>query len=144
MQCSVLGDTVNLAARIEQLNKVYGSQLLISEHTMSALEEPGVFSIRLVDYVAVKGKHKAVKLYEVLDAENEARRLAKEATRDDLAEAMAAYFSRDFTGALQGLERALKKDPQDLILSLFSERCHRYIKTPPPEDWQGFERLLTK
>ncbi len=77
MQCSVLGDTVNLASRIEQLTKVYGTQFLIGENTFNSLENPEKYSIRMVDRVAVKGKAMAVRLYEVLDAEDLTRKEKK-------------------------------------------------------------------
>lgn len=144
MQCSVLGDTVNLASRIEQLTKLYGSQFLIGEQTYQALTNPDAFSIRLVDYVAVKGKATAVKLYEVLDAETDNRRAGKEATRPVLNSAMHAYFNRDFSAAHQLFTEAQARDGQDQVLSIFESRCRRYLENPPPPEWQGFEKLVNK
>jgi len=97
-----------------------------------------------VDCVAVKGKGMAVKLYEVIDAEKEDRRAAKEATRALLNEAMDAYFSRHFLKAYQILTEALKKDPIDPVLSLFLSRSKQYMEKPPADDWQGFEKLTNK
>ena len=77
LKCGVVGDTVNVAARIEQLTKRYGTPFLIGEHTYASLDVPHRFSLRMVDRVAAKGKKKAVSLYEVLDAETPGRRLAK-------------------------------------------------------------------
>jgi predicted ATPase/class 3 adenylate cyclase/GAF domain-containing protein/tRNA A-37 threonylcarbamoyl transferase component Bud32 len=141
MQCSVLGDTVNLASRIEQLTKYYGAQLLIGEGTVNALKNPKEFSIRLVDKVAVKGKGQAVELYEVLDAEDKDRKKAKLSTKTMLKKAFKSYFSRDFESALKTLTNALKKDPEDEVLKLFARRSKRYIESPPPKDWKGFEKL---
>ena len=81
IQCSVIGDTVNLASRIEQLTKVYRARFLIGEHTFQSLTEPQDFAIRRVDRVAVKGKNAAVDVYEVIDAEAPERRAAKLGTR---------------------------------------------------------------
>jgi predicted ATPase/class 3 adenylate cyclase/tRNA A-37 threonylcarbamoyl transferase component Bud32 len=144
MQCSVLGDTVNLASRIEQLTKLYGSQFLIGEQTYLSLSNPDAFSIRMVDYVAVKGKAEAVKLYEVLDAEEEDRRTAKEATRKELITGMDAYFLRDFSSAYKIFNQALNRDAVDPVLSMFSARCKRYMEKAPPEEWQGYEKLINK
>jgi hypothetical protein len=144
MQCSVLGDTVNLASRIEQLTKIYGTQFLIGEQTYLSLSNPDAFSIRMVDYVAVKGKAVAVKLYEVLDAEPEDRRIGKEATREELGTAMHAYFLRDFSSAYKLFSDALSQDEKDPVLSIFASRCARYLENPPPEEWQGFEKLVYK
>jgi predicted ATPase/class 3 adenylate cyclase len=144
IQCSVIGDTVNLASRIEQLTKLYGAPLLIGEHTLRALAHPEAFAIRWVDRVAVKGKNTAVELYEVIDAEQPERRAAKLATAPLLEAAMQAYFGRDFAGALALLQAIIERDPEDLVPPLFAERCRRYLAEPPSADWQGFEKLTRK
>ena len=144
IQCSVIGDAVNLASRIEQLTKVYRVRLLISEHTFRGLPDPDAFAVRLVDRVAVKGKHGGVALYEVLDAEDPVRRAAKLATREPLHSAMQRYFDRDFCTARAAFERVSIEDPDDPVPAIFAERCTRYVEAPPPEDWQGIERLNQK
>ena len=144
MQCSVLGDTVNLASRIEQLTRTYDAQCLIGEHTYFSLENPETFSIRMVDCVTVKGKGNAVRLYEVLDAENHPRRNAKEATRPLLSQAMDAYFSKNFSDSLLLFDKVMEKDPVDPVPSIFASRAKRYLTQPPPTDWQGFEKLEQK
>ena len=144
MQCSVLGDTVNLASRIEQLTRTYGARLLIGEHTYKSLEDPSEFSLRQVDRVAVKGKAAAVELYEVLDAEKEDRRIAKEATKEILVAGMAAYYARHFKEAEKIFSEAIKLDPHDSVFHVFSSRCIRYLETPPPVDWHGYEKLYEK
>ncbi|MHA7131197.1 AAA family ATPase [Algoriphagus namhaensis] len=144
MQCTVLGDTVNLASRIENLTKLYGSQFLIGENTYLALEDPTRYSIRMVDRVAVKGKQEAIRLYEVLDAESEDRKKAKEATQSLLEEGMSAFYARRFAEANDLFSKASIQDSEDPILRLFAERSEKYLKTPPPENWRGYEVLHTK
>jgi class 3 adenylate cyclase len=144
MQCSVLGDNVNLASRIEQLTRVYEAQCLVSEQTLMAVGDPETFSTRLVDRVAVKGKYMAVKLYEILDAESDERRKTKESTKDLLAEAMESYYARSFATAEKIFREGMKQDPMDLVFQLFAERSARYIENAPPEEWQGFEKLQKK
>ncbi|MBS1737326.1 MAG: AAA family ATPase [Bacteroidetes bacterium] len=144
MQCSVLGDTVNLASRIEQLTRVYEAKFLIGENTFSSLLNPAAFSIRLVDYVAVKGKASAIRLYEVLDAEDDLRRRLKEETREQIASGMNAYFNRNFSTALSIFNDLIKYDASDPVPSVFAARCKRYINQELPEDWQGFEKLVRK
>jgi predicted ATPase/class 3 adenylate cyclase len=144
LQCSVVGDTVNTASRIEQLTKLYRAPFLIGQNTFEGLQAADSFSIRMIDRVAVKGKKGAIELYEVLDAETPERRAAKEATRAGLARAMECYFARGFEEA-HALFRALRSlDPEDAVLSLFSERAARYAEEPPPPTWQGVERLMFK
>jgi class 3 adenylate cyclase len=144
MQCSVLGDTVNLASRIEQLTRVYDAQCLVGEQTYDFLKDSPSFCMRMIDRVAVKGKGIAVKLYEVLDAEVDDRRTAKEATKTLLEEAQDKYYGRDFSRAHRLFTQGMQADPLDPVFSLFADRAKQYMESPPPGDWQGFEKLDRK
>lgn len=144
MQCTVLGDSVNLASRIEHLTRNYEAQFLIGENTFLSLENPDAFSIRMVDYVAVKGKDKAIRIYEVLDAEEEGRRKVKESTREELKAGMDAYFNRDFSSALLIFNRLIKSDNLDTVPLIFAKRCKQYLGKQLPDDWKGYERLIQK
>jgi predicted ATPase/class 3 adenylate cyclase len=144
IQCSVIGDTVNLASRIERLTKVYRARFLISAHTFQSLTGQEEWAIRMVDRVAVKGKNAAVDIYEVIDAEAPERRAAKLSTRQILGSAMQRYFGRQFEEARVLFGQASAEDPKDAVPMLLAERCLRYLQTPPPEDWQGFEKLTSK
>lgn len=144
LKCGVVGDTVNLASRIEQLTKTYDASFLIGDRTYRSLPDPAAFSLRRVDCVTVQGKAQVVTLYEVLDAERPERRAAKEATRGLLDAAMSAYFDRRFAEAVEGVAEALALDPGDRVLTLLAERAGRYAAKPPPADWQGFEALQHK
>ena len=90
------------------------------------------------------GKSTPVDIYEVIDAETPARRAAKLATRELLQSAMERYFDADFNAALRLFEQACIADPDDAVPSLFAERCSRYARDLPPDDWQGFEKLVHK
>jgi class 3 adenylate cyclase len=144
MQCSVLGDTVNLASRIEQLTRKYGAKILIGEQTYEALENRELFSIRMVDYVAVKGKGIAIKIYEIMDAEAEERRKTKLKTLPLLRKGLDSYFSKDFEQAENQFKEAISIDDKDPVLKLFLDRSQNYILQPPPQDWAGFEKLQQK
>jgi hypothetical protein len=144
MQCSVLGDTVNLASRIEQLTRVYDAQCLVGEQTYDLLKDSPSFSMRMIDRVAVKGKGIAVKLYEVLDAEVDDRRTAKEATKALLEEALDTYYGRDFSRAHRLFTQAMQEDPLDPVFPMFAARAKHFMESPPPGDWQGFEKLDRK
>jgi class 3 adenylate cyclase/GAF domain-containing protein len=141
MQCTCIGDTANLASRIEQLTKLYRARLLISEHTFRRLTKPEAFATRMIDRVAVKGKTTPIELYEVMDAETPARRDAKLATRHLLDSAIESYHSRQFEIARVAFEEVSSKDPDDVVPIIFAERCVNYLLRPPPEDWGGFEYL---
>jgi adenylate cyclase len=123
---TALGDGVNLAARLEPLCKQYGVAALASEAIVAAVAGEGSIHFRLVDRVAVKGKHEAVRVYELLEGEPTGTVRAYE-------EAFAAYLARDFTRAVDTL-RALPDDPPSKVLAA---RCASMITDPPPADWDG-------
>jgi adenylate cyclase len=123
---TALGDGVNLAARLEPLCKQYGVAALASEAVVAAVTGEGAPAFRLVDKVAVKGKHEAVRVYELLEgARTEAVAIYEEA--------YATYLARDFTRARDML-RALPDDPPSTILCA---RCDAMLAVAPPADWNG-------
>lgn len=144
IKCGVVGDPVNLAARVEQLTKRYGAPVLIGEGTWDRLERPQDFSVRVVNRVAVKGKEQANTLYEVLDGESEDRKRAKEASRPALTAGFDKFYARDFAGAVVDFETCLTFLPDDPLPPHFIERCRRYLAHPPAQDWNGVERLQSK
>ncbi len=141
IQCTVVGDTVNAAARIEQLTKVYFARFLIGQHTHDRLQRPDQFSVRAIDRVAVKGKTKPFDIYEVLDAESPARRAAKEASREALDTIIDTYRARRFRDALAMAREAVALDPHDGVFALYVDRCSRFVDNPPPDSWAGVEDL---
>ena len=143
LKCGVVGDTVNTAARIEQLTKQYNAPFLIGEHTYASMTDRERFSIRAIDRVAAKGKVHAITLYEVLDAETPERRAAKEATHDLLKRGRERYLAGDFAAASSIFTEARAIDSADGVLARLEERARRYA-TSPPADWQGFETLTDK
>jgi adenylate cyclase len=132
---TVMGDVVNLTARLESLNKQYGSSVMASEPTVRAAGD--VVVARPLDVVAVKGKAKAVRVYELLaladdPGAGDARRLAAAC-----ASAMDAYLARDFAGAAAAWRAVLAERPDDAAARVLLSRAEAYAKTPPPPDWDG-------
>jgi adenylate cyclase len=126
---TALGDGVNLASRLEGLGKQYGLAVLVSESTVHAVD--GDFAFRLVDKVAVKGKHEAVRIYELLGEPHECE--ARLPVVRAYERALEAYFARDFGQALEQFE-AIADDPPSGVLA---ERCRAMMAHPPGEDWDG-------
>jgi hypothetical protein len=139
IQCTVIGDTVNSASRIEQLTKTYGASLLVGERTVDRFARPGRFTLRAVDLVAVKGKTKAFQVFEVLDAEPEERRAAKLATAELLDLTCRAYRAGHIKAAHAAVLEALAIDPDDAVLSLYARRCEALVGRTLPEGWDGVE-----
>jgi adenylate cyclase len=133
---TALGDGVNLAARLEGLCKQYGVAVLASEATVRATGDE--FAFRLVDKVAVKGKHESVRVYELLGTGTKSSPRVGAARAYE--QALEAYFARDFAGALSRLGR-LTDDPPSRVLA---DRCRAMIDRPPPEGWDGVYVATTK
>lgn len=123
---TALGDGVNLASRLEGLNKAYGTQILVSEGVKRAAGD--AFAFRLVDVVAVKGKSQGVTVYELLGTAQDAP-----ASVASYERAFTAYRERRFSEALDLLEPLASDGPA----SVLAGRCRAYLAEPPPPDWNG-------
>jgi adenylate cyclase len=133
---TALGDGVNLAARLEPLCKQYGVTVLVSEVIAEAAHERFVF--RRVDRVAVKGKTRAIDVYELLCRQGDAIVNADAVERYERA--FEAYLARDFRTALALLAGA-SEDPPSRVLH---ERCQELSLAPPPADWGGVHVAKSK
>lgn len=134
MNYTVMGDTVNLAARLEGLCKAYGVGILVAEATYVLARERVVG--RPVDVVAVKGKALGTKVYELLAPRGSAdtKILHIEALAE---EAFAAYLARDFSKCVAKLGEVLAERPSDTAAAVLKERAEEYEKNPPPPEWSG-------
>ena len=135
---TAMGDGVNLAARLEGLNKIYGTTILVSETVRVGAGDGFVF--RQIDRVAVKGKTRGVAIFELI---GEAGDPAVEARRPELARyeaALAASTERHFGRALE-LLASLASDPPARVLE---QRCQAWSTDPPPAGWDGTWTATTK
>jgi hypothetical protein len=135
---------VNLAARVETYTKQVGASLLVSEHTVALLDDPGAYMLRAVDRVRFKGKSRPVLVYEVLDALPEAERGRKLATRQLLEEGRAAMLEGRLECAIERLQAALDIDPEDPVPVRCLERCRAFVRHGVPEGWDGVTNLEEK
>lgn len=135
--CGVVGESVNLAARVEAETKINGCVFLITDDLRHALDAPDAFALRLVDRPRVKGAKGRVDLYEVLDAETPERRAARLAARKRLEEGIHLYFDRDLPAAKQAFEECAAAVPDDGVPRMFLERIAREQRGPsgpePPD-----------
>jgi adenylate cyclase len=137
-----LGDNVNLGSRLEGLNKMYSTEIIVGENTANLLD--GDFHLRELDRVRVKGKKKPVRIFELLCCAGDALPEGKRDVVDLYAEALYAYYLKHFTKALEKFERCTAILPGDGPSQAMVNRCRIYIETPPGEDWDGVFEYLSK
>ncbi len=134
---TALGDAVNLASRLEGVNKRYGTEIIISAATERRLDDSIVR--RRLDRIAVAGRFEGVDVYEVLGFEGRVDE-GKIGRARKYEAALAAYFEQRFTEA----GRALEGLDGDLAAKVVAQRCRRFGAVPPPRDWDGVFALSEK
>jgi class 3 adenylate cyclase len=138
MSYTVMGDSVNLASRLEGANKAYGSRCLISEATMTAAGD--AIETREIDRIVVVGQIHSEAVFEVMGAKGD---LAPErlALRARYAEGLAAYRARHWDEARRAFDAALEAVPSDEPSKSLVERIDDFVTKPPPHDWDGAWRF---
>lgn len=139
---SVLGDSVNLASRIEGQCKTYGLPMVIGSRTARAVE--GAFAIVEIDVIAVKGKAEPETIYAVLGREKTER---YDKAHDSIAAMLRCYRARDWDGALVALEAGRGADSDGVFSEfyrVYEKRILAFRDNPPPEGWNGVFVLETK
>ncbi|MFT3840390.1 MAG: adenylate/guanylate cyclase domain-containing protein [Myxococcaceae bacterium] len=135
---TAIGDDMNLASRLEGVNKQYGTLILIGPKTYDYAREH--IEVREVDQVRVAGKHEATVIYELLAlkgqlSETKAKLIAL------YAQALSLYRQRDFQGARTLLDQALLLDGEDGPTQTLYQRCTTYLTAPPAPAWDGVTSL---
>jgi adenylate cyclase len=139
---TVMGDSVNLAARLEPANKVYDTLIMMGETTYNQVKD-NVYS-RQLDLTVVKGKTEPVKVYELVGLkEYKISDLEKEIL-DIYSRGYELYLQKDFLNALQEFKRAERLKPNDGPSKVYIERCHYYLENKPEDDWTGVFVMKTK
>lgn len=139
---TAIGDTVNLASRLEGLTKQYGALVVISEFTYEEVKDH--FECRCLEGVMVKGKDKPVGVYQVFC---EKGKLDEKTAKliEQFNKARDLYLSKKFEEAVAAFNKCLEIDPKDKAAKLYIEdRCPHFIQNPPPGEWDGAFRMTTK
>jgi adenylate cyclase len=136
---TVMGDTVNLASRLEGAAKVFGTLSLIAGSTVAAAV--GAVACRELDWLQVKGRSEPVPVFEVMPGEATPSRVE---AWERYAAGLAAYRSRRFDEASDQFTAVLKVEPEDGPAREMLARCDEYLVTPPPPEWRGEHVLHSK
>jgi adenylate cyclase len=142
---SVLGDSVNLASRLEGQSKEYGFPIIVGSKTALAVKDK--FAILELDFIMVKGKKEPEVIYAIAGREDTAQSGRFQRLRNLTIEMLACYRGRDWDGALEAIERGRTTDDAhalELLYNLYEARVVSYKENPPPQDWNGAFALLTK
>ncbi len=134
---TVIGDTVNLASRLEGLTKHYGLRLIVSEEIKKKLQKE--YFIRKIDTVKVKGKTKPTNLFSVEKADN----VYPDQFQEVYQKAFKLYQLGNWSTAEEYLLKAVKMVPGDKVSKILLERCRQFIERPP-ENWDGALALQFK
>ena len=141
MSYTVMGDTVNLASRLEGANKVYGSRILVSEATVAGAAT--AIETREIDRVVLLGQTEPQAVFEIMGRKGELIPAQVE-LRTRFSEGLAAYRARRWDEALRAFAAALESVPNDGPSMTFIKRIDSLMKTPPGEAWDGSWRLEQK
>jgi adenylate cyclase len=138
---TVVGDTVNLAARLERANRVYGTRILVGESTVQAIGSE--FEIREIDTISVKGKTETTRVFEVMSM---AGQLSEESVslRERYDQARRMYLDQDWDRAETAFHECLQIRPNDGPSCVLLERIQFLRRNPPGKDWNGVWHLREK
>ncbi|MDI3561500.1 CHASE2 domain-containing protein [Bradyrhizobium sp. Arg816] len=142
---SVLGDSVNLASRLEGQSKEYGFPIIVGSRTALAAKDK--FAILELDFIMVKGKTEPEVIYAIAGREDVLHSGAFQRLRNVTIEMLGCYRGRDWQGALDAIERGRHSEDADTLEKLFKlyeARIKEFQINPPAEGWTGAYALLTK
>lgn len=144
LDVNVVGDTVNLTARTEGLNKIFGSACMVTGLTVEKLAHPEHFSLREVDRVVVSGRSDPVVVHELLDCDSPATRELKLEGAAVFARGLELYRKGAFAVAVGVFAEVLGRDPEDAVAALYVQRCAELVRKPPGAGWNGITLLEQK
>lgn len=146
MNYTMMGNAVNLAARLEGVNKQYHSWILVSEETWKGAdsgEHKDVLFARRFDRVRVVGISTPVQLYNILGVRAELDPALIESV-ELFHKGLDLYFAKDFAGGKKLFDEATAKYPADEAASVFAERCVKNMENGVPDDWDGVVNMTQK
>jgi adenylate cyclase len=142
---SVLGDSVNLASRLEGQCKSYGLPIILGSRTAAVAKDH--FAMLELDFIAVKGKKEPEVVYALVGREDMINSERFQRWRELNMNMLSRYRSRDWDGALAAIEQGTAADEENrfkTLYSVYSSRIRAFMASPPPDDWDGAYALDSK
>jgi len=139
---TAVGDSVNLASRLEGLNKIYGSEVIVSESTVAVAGKSFIF--RPLDLVAVKGRKKSVRIFQLLGRADDPKAELFKHLAQMAEKALESYLNRQWRESYEQFQQILDVLPEDAAAEMYLTRCRELHDRPPGPDWDGVFRVLHK
>lgn len=139
---TVIGDSVNLGSRLEGVNKIYGTKIIISENTFKFVASQVI--ARELDFIKVPGKNVPLRIYELIGILDDKISPSILKFIDLFSNALALYRRREWKKSIEKFNEILNNYPNDYPSKLFIERANYLINNPPAPDWNGIFEITTK
>jgi adenylate cyclase len=139
---TVIGDAINMTSRLESINKVYKTNIIVSETFYELIKD--TYILRFIDCIAVKGKKQSVRIYELLSENKNQLSYDINLYTETFGKAYLEYQGQRWDAAIQYFEECLRIYPLDSLAVIFIERCHIFEVKPPADTWDGIWRMSEK
>lgn len=136
---TALGDTINIASRLEAINKIYHTHIIVSDAVYQVIKDE--FLLRKIDRVALKGKLQGSDIYELLAPKNQGVDFDLNQYQPKFESGFIFYQQQNWEQAIELFKECINIYPDDYIAPLFIKRCHEF-KLEPPKDWDGIWRYF--
>ena len=137
MDTTVIGDSVNVAFRLEALAPKYNTDIVISAQTLFQAKAEGLFEYRLLDWVRVKGRKAPIEVYEIIDHQEADVKRLKFANAELIKKGLNCRKQQNWQQATAYFQQALEINPKDALVIHHLEQCDKLQNTEFPEDWDG-------
>lgn len=139
---TAIGDTINMASRFENINKIYGTNIIVSDTVYHDIKDQ--FVLRPLDFVTVRGRKESNYIYELVAEKVEDVPYDINAYCKVFIKGFSSYRNHQFDTAIAAFEECLKIYPADTVAAIFIMRCEHFKLNPPPDDWYGVWKIEDK
>jgi adenylate cyclase len=137
MDTTVIGDSVNIAFRLEALAPKYNTDIVISAQTLNQAQAKDLFEYRLLDWVRVKGRKSPLEVYEIIDHQDTEVKQLKLANAELIEQGLSYRKQQQWQKAITHFQQALDIYPGDTLATHHLDQCAKLQNTELAEDWDG-------